>query len=120
MADLIAAIERELEKYNVISVKEVTLTIGELTNLGIEQIEFAYEIMSKSSVLNGSILVVETESIKVKCEECGYKGPVKNIDLGEDSHNQIPILSCPACGSAVTITAGKSCCVKSIDIEEAS
>ena len=119
VADLIAAIKKELEKYNVLSVKEVTILVGKLTNLGIEQMEFAYEVMSKNSMLEGSKLVIETENIIAKCEECGYKGPVKNIGMGEDSHLQIPILSCPVCNSAVTVTAGKSCCIKSIDIEEA-
>ena len=120
VADFIVAIKKELEKYDVVSVKEVTLVIGKLNNLGTEQMEFAYEIMSKDSILEGSKLVIEEEDITVKCEECGYEGPVKNMDLGEDSHLQIPILSCPLCSSAVTITAGRSCCVKSIDIEEAS
>jgi len=118
VAELIAAIEKELEKYNVVSVKEVTLTVGKLTNLGTDQMEFAYEVMSKDTILKGSKLVIETENIKVKCEECGYSGPVNVVDLGED-HYQIPLLSCPACGSAVTILSGRSCCVKSIDIEEA-
>ncbi|MDR0508645.1 MAG: hydrogenase maturation nickel metallochaperone HypA [Candidatus Methanoplasma sp.] len=120
VADFIVAIKKELEKYDVVSVKEVTLVIGKLNNLGTEQMEFAYEIMSKDSILEGSKLVIEEEDITVKCEECGYEGPVKNMDLGEDSHLQIPILSCPLCSSAVTTTAGRSCCVKSIDIEEAS
>jgi len=119
MADLIEAIKKELEKYDVISVDRVTLTVGKLTNLGAEQLEFAYEIMSKDSILDGSKLVIEEEEIEVRCGECGYEGRVKNMDLGEDAHYQIPILSCPKCNSAVTITSGKSCCVKSIDIEEA-
>ncbi|MCL1811543.1 MAG: hydrogenase/urease maturation nickel metallochaperone HypA [Methanomassiliicoccaceae archaeon] len=118
MADLIAAINKELERYNVVSVKEVTLVVGRLTNLGAEQIEFAYEIMSKNSILEGSKLVIEEEDVKVSCGKCGYEGPVKNMELGEDSHYQIPILSCPECGGAVTILAGMSCCVRTLEIEE--
>ena len=120
VADLIAAIKKELEKYDVVSVKEVTLTVGKLTNLGAEQMAFAYEVMSKDSILDGSKLAIEEENILVKCEGCGYDGPVKNMDIGEGAGHQIPILSCPACNGAVTITAGKSCCVKSIDIEGAN
>ncbi len=118
MADLISAIKRELEEYDVVSVKEVTMIVGKLTNLGAEQLEFAYEVMSKDSILEGSVLVIEEEDITVKCEGCGYEGPVKNMDLGEESHYQIPILSCPECAGAVTILSGRSCCVRSIDIEE--
>ncbi|MDR2698184.1 MAG: hydrogenase maturation nickel metallochaperone HypA [Candidatus Methanoplasma sp.] len=118
MADLMTAIKKELEKYDVISVKEVALTVGKLTNLGSEQLEFAYEVMSKETVLEGSRLVIESEEIKVCCGRCGYEGPAKSIGMGEDAHYQIPILSCPECGGAVTVTAGKACCVRSIEIEE--
>jgi len=120
VADLVAAINEELKRYDVVSVSEVTLVVGKLTNLGTEQMEFAYEIITKDSILEGSKLVIQEEEIEVECAKCGYSGPVKNLDLGEEVHFKVPILSCPECGSAVTITAGKSCCVKSIDIEEAS
>lgn len=119
VADLMAAIKKELERYDVISVKEVTLTVGKLTNLGKEQMEFAYEIMSKDTILEGSELIIEEEPIEVKCEKCGYLGPVKNMEFGDEMHYQVPILSCPDCGGAVTITAGKTCCVKCMEIEEA-
>jgi hydrogenase nickel incorporation protein HypA/HybF len=119
VADLISALIKELEKYEFISVEEVTIVVGKLTNLGAEQMEFAYEIMSKDTVLEGSKLVIEDEEIELRCENCGYAGPAKSIDLGEESHYKLPVLSCPECGGAVTITAGKSCCVKSAKIEEA-
>ncbi|MDR3075165.1 MAG: hydrogenase maturation nickel metallochaperone HypA [Candidatus Methanoplasma sp.] len=119
MADLMAAIKKELERYDVISVKEVTLTLGRLTNLGCEQMEFAYEIMSRDSILDGSKLVIEEEDVRVRCEDCGYEGPAGNLSIDEDVHCQIPILSCPVCGAAVKVIAGKTCCVKSIEIEEA-
>ena len=119
VADLVAAINTELERYKVVSVKEVTITVGRLTNLGAEQMEFAYEIISKGSVLEGSKLIIEEEDVKVSCGRCGYEGPVRNITLDEDSHYQMPVLSCPECGGAVTITAGKSCCVRTLEIEEA-
>jgi hydrogenase nickel incorporation protein HypA/HybF len=119
MADVIAAIEKELERYDVISVKEVTLKVGRLTNLGIEQMEFAYEVMSKDSALEGSKIVILEEDIEVECGGCGYKGPVRDMELGEEVHFRIPILSCPECCSAVTITAGKTCCITSMVIEEA-
>jgi hydrogenase nickel incorporation protein HypA/HybF len=119
MADLITAIIKELEKYDVVSVKGVKMTVGKLTNLGGEQLVFAYDIMTKDSVLEGSELVITEEEIEVQCGKCGYAGPVKNMEAEEESHLSIPILSCPECGGAVTITAGKTCRVTSIEIEEA-
>jgi len=118
MAALIEAIKKELESYQVLSVKEVTLIVGRLTNLGAEQLEFAFEVMSRNSILEGSKLVIEEEDIIVECK-CGYEGPVENVEFGEDSHYSVPNLSCPVCGSAVSIITGRSCCVKCLDIEEA-
>ena len=119
MAELMAAVKKELEGYDVVSVKEVTILIGKLTNLGKEQLEFAYEVMSRDSILEGSKLIIEEEDIEVKCNKCGYEGGVNTMDIGGDAHYQVPILSCPECGNAVSITAGRACCVVSMDIEEA-
>lgn len=119
VADLLAAIKKELERYDVISVKEVTMTVGKLTNLGFEQMEFAFEIMSRDTILEGAKLTIEEEEIEVECEKCGYKGPVKNLEMGEEVHYQIPVLSCPECNGPVKIIAGKTCCVKTMEIEEA-
>jgi len=119
VSDLVRAILVELEKYNVASVHEVTIIIGRLTNLGTEQMEFAYEIVTRDTILEGSKLNIEPEEIEIQCSSCGYTGPAKNIDIGgyTDDHF-IPILSCPDCGGPIKVTAGQSCRVKNIDIEE--
>jgi hydrogenase nickel incorporation protein HypA/HybF len=119
VAELIAATLEELEKYDIVLVEEVTMVVGKLTNLGSEQMEFAYEVMSKDTILEGSKLVITEEEIELKCEKCGYEGPAKSIVFEEDSHYNMPVLSCPDCGGEVTITAGKSCCITSVKIDEA-
>lgn len=118
VSDLVSAILRELEKYNVEKVEEVVLTIGDLTNLGEEQMEFAYEIVTKDTKLEGSKLVVEHEKIRVLCNECGYEGEVKMLESDYGEHT-IPILSCPKCNGKVKVTAGQSCTVKNLRIVEA-
>ena len=54
VSDIVSAILRELEKYNVVKVEEVILVVGEMTSLGHEQLEFAYEIVTKGTLLEGS------------------------------------------------------------------
>ncbi|MCQ2056054.1 MAG: hydrogenase maturation nickel metallochaperone HypA [archaeon] len=117
MSDLISAITKKLGEYSVEAVEEVTLVIGDLTNLGEEQMEFAYEIMIKGTKLEGSRLVIEHEKINVRCELCGYNGRVKEIRNDYTCHS-VPILSCPKCGGDVIVTAGQSCAVKSISVVE--
>jgi Zn finger protein HypA/HybF (possibly regulating hydrogenase expression) len=117
MSGLVSAILEELKNYKVVRVTEVVLTIGKLTNLGTEQMEFAYDIMTKDTILEGSKLVIEEEPIEVLCNSCSYEGPTKNAEFG-DAHGSVPVLSCPECGSAIKLTKGQACCVKTVDIEE--
>lgn len=118
VSDLVSAILRELEKYKVEKVEEVTLVIGDLTMLGSEQMEFAYEVVTKDTPLEGSKLIIEHEAIEVRCDSCGYEGGVESIKSDYDEH-AIPILSCPKCKGSVKVTAGQSCCVKNLRIVEA-
>jgi hydrogenase nickel incorporation protein HypA/HybF len=119
-AQLVEAILKELEKYNVVSVKAVTLVIGKLTNLGKEQMAFAYEIVTRGTILEGSELIIEEEDIILKCTECGFEGPAKNLNGGDypDEHF-IPVLACSECGGSVIVVKGQTCSVKNMDIEEA-
>ncbi|MFA6869739.1 MAG: hydrogenase maturation nickel metallochaperone HypA [Methanomethylophilus sp.] len=117
IASVVDAVLTKLKKYNVKKVHTVTLTIGDLTQLGTEQMEFAYEVLTKDTVLEGSKLAVEPEHIVLSCKRCGYKGPARTIDFGDSTEHNIPVLSCPQCGGEVEVVAGQACCVKNMDIE---
>lgn len=118
-SDLVRAILRELEKYNVKSVNSVTLVIGRMTSLGAEQMSFAYEVVTRGTLLEGSELIIENEEIVIRCKECSYEGPAKTLDTGSLDDHMVPILSCPECNGHVTVVEGQSCRVKCMDIEEA-
>lgn len=117
MAGIVEAVLKQLDKYEVEQVEEVFLTIGELTNLGADQLTFAYEIITKGTLLEGSSLVIENEIIQVLCGGCGYEGGVDRLE-NDEFHNSIPVLSCPKCHGTVQVTAGKSCTVKSLKVVE--
>lgn len=120
VSDFVKAILVELGNYKVESVASVTLVIGKLTNLGAEQMEFAYEVVTRETLLEGSELVIEEEDIVIGCRQCEYEGPAQMLDLGRSyGDHAVPVLSCPECGGPVTVLAGQSCSVKGIDIEEA-
>ena len=119
ISDLTRAVIRELEKYDVLSVKSVTVVIGKMTSLGSEQLSFAYEIVTRGTILEGSELIIEEEGVMLKCKQCDYEGPAKNVEFGDYDEHMIPVLACPECGGPVFVTAGQTCSVKCIDIEEA-
>lgn len=118
VSNLVRGVLLELEKYDVTKVNSVTTAIGDLTNLGEEQMRFAYEIVTRGTILEGSEFIVEHEPIELRCDDCGFEGPAKILkDPDFDSHS-IPVLACPECGGHVTVVKGQSCTVKYIDIEE--
>lgn len=116
---IVDAVIQELSKYDVEKVNAVNIAIGDMTSLGDEQMQFAYEIVTRGTVLEGSELVIEHVPIEVECGSCGYRGPVRMLtDPDFDTHS-IPILSCPECGGSINVVKGMECTVTSMDIEEA-
>ena len=118
ISNMVDAILRELDNYNVEKVETVNILIGDLTSLGDEQLEFAYEIVTRGTVLEGSEIVIEHERVAVKCKECGYEGPAENLESDFFDHS-IPVIACPKCGGGVDITAGQACRVRDLSIVEA-
>ncbi|MBE6524664.1 MAG: hydrogenase maturation nickel metallochaperone HypA [Thermoplasmata archaeon] len=116
---LVDAVIKELGKYNVTKVNSIEVVIGDLTNLGEEQLKFAYEIVTRGTILEGSEMKVIHEPIELHCDACGFDGPAKVISDPDFDTHSIPILACPQCGGPVTVTSGQSCTVRSMDIEEA-
>lgn len=119
VVSLVDAVVKELERYDVLKVNSVTVIIGDLTNLGEEQMSFAYEIVTKGTILEGSEFIVEHEPIELECWDCGYKGPAQILSDPDFDEHVIPVLSCPECGGKVEVVKGMSCMVKCMDIEEA-
>ena len=117
MSDVIKAVLDELSKHDVREVEEIVIVVGDLTNMGEEQLSFAFEAMSADTILSGSELVIEKEPIRIRCKECGFDGPA-GILRNEGYDHSIPVLSCPNCDGQVTVVEGMSCRVRSIRIKE--
>jgi len=103
----------EAEKRGAKKVTEVHLVVGKLTFLGLEQVRFAFEVLTQDTILEGATLVVAEQEGVVKCKHCGYEGGFKYED-DPLYHVPVPTLKCPKCGSVVEITAGKECTIKSV------
>lgn len=114
MASIVEAVLSELQKHDVEKVEDVDMVVGELTFLGHEQLEFAYGVLTKDTLLEGSKLVISEEKLEVRCASCGYTGGVQYLDGGRD--HLVPDLSCPACGGRVEVVKGKSCSVTSLKV----
>ena len=118
VSNLVSGILSELARYKVSRVNSVTLVIGDLTSLGEEQMRFAYEIVTRGTVLENSELIIEHEKIVLSCRNCNFRGPARYITDPDFSSESVPILSCPGCGGSAEVVEGQSCTVKYLDIEE--
>ena len=105
----------EAEKRGAKKVTEVNLVIGKLTFLGLDQVRFAYDVITKGTIAEGSKLVIEEQEGFVKCSNCGYQGGFKYED-DPLYHVPVPTLKCPKCSSTVSIAAGKECTIRNIKI----
>lgn len=112
-SQIVRSVLEEADKRKAKKVIEVHLVIGKLTFLGLEQVRFAYEALTKGTIIEGSKLIIDEQEGVVKCSDCGYEGGFKYED---DSmyHVPIPTLKCPQCGNVVNIVAGQECTIKSI------
>lgn len=112
MTQIVESILEEANKRDAKKVEQVDLEIGEFTMLGDEQMKFAYEVLSKDSILQGSVLQVTHRKGKIKCGSCGYEG---DMSVPEDSpHRSVPILECPKCHSPAKIIEGRECFIRNI------
>jgi len=114
MAGIVESVLKELEKHDVLRVEEVVLTLGELTFLGEEQLQFAYEIITRETALQGSTLVIVPEETELQCLSCGYQGKADKV--GEEFHMAMPSLACPKCKGKVKVLKGRSCRVTSMRV----
>ena len=51
ISGIVNAVLEELEKYDVIKVSAVDILIGDMTMLGDEQLTFAYEVVTRDTLL---------------------------------------------------------------------
>lgn len=117
MTSIIENVRTTLQGHNVSKVEEVVLVVGELTYLGKDQLDFAFEILTRGTELEGSTLVIEDEAAEISCPSCGYEGAADYF-RDEGYHTSIPQLICPKCRSGVKVTKGKSCRIASVKVVE--
>jgi len=115
-SQIIKTVLEEAGKQKAKKVLEVHLVIGKLTLLGIKQVRFAYNALVKNTLMKGSKLIIERKKGRVKCDECGYEGPIR-FRNDPVYHLSFPTLACPKCGSSTKIIEGRECLIKSIKLE---
>ncbi len=111
MAQIVDSILEEAKKHQASKVESVDLELGEYTMLGEEQLRFAFQVLTKDTILANAALKVRLLKGRIRCR-CGYDG---SVPVGDDTlHKIAPILECPKCGGAAEIVEGRECVVRDI------
>jgi hydrogenase nickel incorporation protein HypA/HybF len=116
-SQIVEAVLSEAKKQHAQKVIEVEIEIGDLTFLGIEQIRFAYEILTDKTIAKDSKLTIKQIPGRGKCDSCGYDGPLSYLN-DEQYHMIIPTFNCQRCGKPLSITAGRECIISRIRIRK--
>jgi len=116
MQQIVEAVLSEAHKYNPEKIICVNLKIGELTFLGIEQLRFAFQVLSRGTLLENAELKIENVKPQIRCTTCKYSG-YADYDEKPDLHFMIPLLKCPRCGKDIEIVKGRECTVTNIQME---
>lgn len=105
--NVISIVKNESEKRGFTKVLEITLRIGELSDIVPGCMQEFFPIAAKGTAAEGAALNIETIPAAFRCNDCGWTGRFE-----KRSYN------CPACGSyAVKMTAGREFYVESIKVE---
>jgi hydrogenase nickel incorporation protein HypA/HybF len=116
-SQIVEAVLSEAKKQHAQKVIEVEVEIGDLTFLGIEQIRFAYEILTDKTIAKDSKLTIKQIPGRGKCDGCGYDGPLSYLN-DEQYHMIIPTFNCPRCEKPLSISAGRECIIRRIRLRK--
>lgn len=88
-------------------IKQINLVIGQFSSIVDDSVQFYWDVISKDTAAEGSLLHFERIPGEMTCQQCGQVFRPK-----DDTFN------CPACSSPfVRITKGEEFQVESIDVE---
>ncbi len=88
-------------------ITKINLTIGELSGIVDDCVEFYFELLSKDTIAAGASLCFDRQPTKVRCRNCDTIFSPDNLDW-----------ACPNCQEQqIEIISGRECYVSSIEVE---
>jgi len=113
MSQIVSSVIEEGKTRNASKIEKVTLELGEFMMLGHDQLKFAFELLSKDTVLDGAALDIRTIKGEIECG-CGFKGEASPTD--DPLHQLAASFECPMCGGLAKVTGGRDCIIRNISM----
>ena len=107
VAGVIDSVELAAREAGAERVLEITLRIGDMTEVVDEALEFAFDVLTEGTLCEGAHLTVNKVHPRSLCFECG-------AEFDHDALHR----ACPTCGNPFTeLVAGRELHVASIEVE---
>jgi len=104
--NIIEICQKELQKAKGQRIDKVNLSVGKLSGIEIESLDFALEVSKPNSSLAGAEIVIDEVSALLKCQNCGS-------EFESEDH----FTTCPTCKEfKYEILSGKELLIKSLTI----
>jgi len=106
---VVRAAERAARGHEARRVLTATLELGELTCVDFEALQFAFELASKGTIVEGCALLLERRELRVRCPTCSWSGRL-----------EAQRRSCPTCHEgSLQVESGRQMRLLSINVEDA-
>ena len=104
---VIEQVEVVARREKAVRVLTVTLTIGALSGVERESLEFVFPMAAEGTLAEKAALAVEEVPARLTCRACRA-----------ESDARMPLLACGKCGSGdVEISGGRDLFIKSVELE---
>jgi hydrogenase nickel incorporation protein HypA/HybF len=106
---MIPQIEEFLAQGNYRKVNRILLEVGVMSGVIQDALEFAYDICSRGTPLEGAVLSIRLIPVIASCEKCFVKFEIQDYRY-----------MCPQCGGIdLKLLSGNELTIKEIEVEEA-
>ncbi len=107
MTGVLDSVNSAAQAANATKVTKISLSIGEMTEVIQDALEFAFEVMSEGTLSEGATLEVTTIKPRSLCLDCGE-------EFDHDRFHRV----CPKCGSYSTnLVRGRELDIDSIEVD---
>ncbi|MBA4388079.1 MAG: hydrogenase maturation nickel metallochaperone HypA [Verrucomicrobia bacterium] len=104
---LLQQLQDEARKEKAVRITSVTITVGTLSGVDPEALEFAFRMAAEDTISAQARLIIEKIPAAVQCKACGKRMKPKTRSA-----------ACRTCGSCdIEITAGRELMLKNMEIE---
>ncbi len=99
---------RHAEQAQAKRIQRIHLTIGELSSIVDDSVQFYFDFLSQNTLAEGAQLVFHRIPVSLRCRACGHEWSPQSADW-----------TCPACGAQqAMVIAGREFYVDSIEVED--